>query len=221
MESNDRRRRVCCRDREIHLVATSDTEVCNLGLIHIGVTKLITTLASETSTEAAACRTVYDAAVKTTLREFAWPFANKSADLGLVIADPDDYWGFSYQYPADCVNLLKLWSGIRNDSRQSRVPYKIANVSGVKQIFTDLADARMNYTKFEADVSLWPEDFTLSVSYKIGYMVSPPLTKGDPFKVGDKAQQNYMLTVSAAKANALNEEQVEEDVDSEFIRVRE
>lgn len=202
-------------------MATSDTEVCNLALIHIGVSKGIANLTTESSTEAVACRVVYDTALETTLRAFAWPFANKNVDLSLVTADPDDYYGYSYQYPADCLKLIKIWSGLRNDSRQSRVPYKVVNVSGVKQVFTDLADARANYTKNETDISLWPSDAVLALSYKIGYMISPVLTKGDPFKVGDKAQQNFLATIDQARVNALNEEQVEEDVDSEFIRTRE
>lgn len=201
-------------------MAATDTEVCNLALLHIGVTKAIATLATEKSTEAAACRVAYEPARDSTFRDFSWPFATKSADLALVQADPDDYYAFSYRVPADCARVIKLWSGVRNDSRQSRVPYKIVNDAGGSLIFTDLEDARVEYTKIEDDMTLWPSDFTLAVSYKIGYMTAPALTKGDPFKLGDKCQQNYERAIAMAKATALNEGQAEEDVESEAVRAR-
>lgn len=202
-------------------MATSDTEVCNLALVHIGVTKAIANLTTERGTEASTCKTVYSTALQTTLRDFAWPFANTNANLALVQANPNDYYQFSYRSPADCEKIVKLWSGIRNDSRQSRVHFKIVNSSSGKLIYTDLENARANYTRREEDMSLWTSDFTLALSYKVAYMVAPALTKGDPFKLGDRAQQNYTLTIGQAKSNALNEEQPEEDVESEFIRTRE
>ncbi len=202
-------------------MATSETQVCNLALVHIGVTKSIANITTEQSTEASVCRQVYDIALETALRDFSWPFGNTDIDLALIEEDPDDYYAFSYQYPSDCVKLLKIWSGIRNDTRQSRAHYKIVNSSTGKRIYTDVESARANYTKLEDDISLWPSDFALALSYKIAFMIAPGLTKGDPFKLGDKAQQNYVMTIRNAMANAANEEQPEEDPDSELIRARE
>src|SRR5688572_11149621 len=105
----------------------SETEIANLALSHLGVGKEIANLETERSQEAVACRRFYDTARDATLRDFSWPFATKIAVLGLIEADPNDEWDYSYRYPSDCLQLRRILSGVRNDTRDSRVPFKLAH----------------------------------------------------------------------------------------------
>lgn len=200
----------------------SVTEICNLALTHIGQGAGISDIETEQSDAADACRTVFKIARNVTLRQFKWPFANQpGVALGLVETAPNDEWAYSYRYPSDAEKVLRIWSGIRNDTRQSRAPYKIVNNSDGKLIYTDVVNAVMEYTVRVDDVSLWPSDFCMALSYKIAYLIAPRLTGGDPFKLGQNAFQMFNTEITNAKAAALNEEQAEEDPDSEFIRTRE
>lgn len=201
-------------------MASSTTEIANLSLSHLGIGKEIGNLDTERSEEAAACRRFYDTARDATLRDFPWPRFTKFVTLALVETNPTDEWVFSYRYPSDCLELRRVLSGIRNDSRQSRVPYKIGQDVTGHLIYTDQADAQVEYTALISTVERYPSDFVLAFSFRLASLVAPRLTGGDPFKVGQRALELYMFEISKARATAVNEEQAEEDVDSEFVRVR-
>jgi len=202
-------------------MASSKTEICNLALSHLGIGTEISNVDTEQSTDAATMRRFYEIAKDECFRDFNWPFATKFATLALVEEDPTEEWGFSYRYPSDCLRLRRILSGVRNDNRQSRVPYKIGQDDSGLLIYTDMEDAEIEYTKMSDDPSLYPSDFTMALSYKLAFYVAPRLAKGDPFGLGQKSAQNYMLYMNKAANNALNEQQDEEDPQAEYIRSRE
>lgn len=202
-------------------MASSKTEICNLALSHLGIGKEISNIETDTSAEANTLRRFYDTTLEEVLRDFAWPFATKFAALGLVEEDPTDEWGYSYRYPSDCLHVKRVLSGLRNDTRQSRVPFKLGQDDTGTLIYTDMDDAEIEYTVREEDTSRYPSDFTIALSYKLAFYSAPRLAAGDPFGLANKAMQMYAMTVAKAANNALAEEQVEEDVQAEYIRARE
>lgn len=198
----------------------SSTEICNMALSHLGIGKEIAALESERSQEAEACRRFYSTAQDATLRDFPWPFATKIAALALVEEDPNSEWGFSYQEPSDCLGLRRILSGIRNDNRQSRVPYRRAYGDSGAVIFTDAEDAEIEYTIRVTDPLRYSPDFILAFSLRIASYIAPRVTGGDPFKLGTRAMSLYEYELSKARSAAVNEEQDEEVPESEFIRGR-
>lgn len=203
-------------------MASSTTEVANMALSHLGVGTQITALATERSAEANACRRFFETTVQATLRDFAWPFATKIVDLVQVEEDPNDEWGYSYRYPSDCLRFVKVLSGVRNDTRQSRVPTKIVqddDTSG-KLILCDSVDAQGEYTYYVSQIERWPDDFVLAVSFRLAAYIAPLITGADPFKMRPQCTQFYEFEVGKAKANAANEEQVEDLPDTELINAR-
>ena len=107
----------------------SKTEVANMAISNLGTGKEIGNIDTENSQEASACRRFFDIALEAVLRDFAWPFANVTASAGLVDTNPTTEWGFSYRYPTSCLRLIRILSGVRNDTRQSRAPLKIGKGS--------------------------------------------------------------------------------------------
>ena len=199
----------------------SEIAICNLALSHLGVGKEIANLETETSQEAAACRRFFATARDNTLRDYPWPFATKIASLALIETEPNDEWGYSYRYPTDCVRLRRILSGNRNDNRQTRVPYKIAQDTSGELLYTDMENAEVEYTVRETDPSRYPSDFAMAFSLRLALYIAPRLTKGDPFKLGDRALSLHEFEIKKAMASAHIEEQSEEEPDSEFIRGRE
>lgn len=199
----------------------SNTEICNLALAHLGTGKAIADLESEQSEEATVCRRFYNLARETTLRDVEWPFATKIAAMQLISTNPNSEWDYSYQYPSDCLSVRRILSGIRNDTRQSKVEYRIAKGTSSKIVFTDEALAYMEYTERVEDEGLYPPDFVMAFSLRLASYVASRLSKGDPFKKFDSLMAMYKMEISQAKANAFNEEQMAEEPDSEFIRARE
>jgi len=199
----------------------STTEIANLVLNHCAVGKTISNLETEQSEAARAIRRVYDIALDVTLRDFAWPFATKIAALALVAEEPNTEWGYSYRYPSDCLEMRRILSGVRNDTRQSRAPYKIAQDSAGLLIFTDEEDAQAEYTVRMTDPQRYPADFTLALSFYIAAIAAPTLTAGDQFKLGDRAGKMYAFEIARATTRGFNEEQPEELPEAEAIRARE
>jgi hypothetical protein len=196
------------------------TEIANLALSNLGVGREIANIETENSQEANACRRFYDTAREIVLRDFNWPFATKEVTLGLVESNPTEEWTYSYRYPADCLKLRRIFSGLRNDTRQSRVPYKIVRDSVGKLIYTDQINACMEYTIDEEDASRFDPDFVMALSFRLAAYMAPRLTSGDPFKLGERSYKLYVYEITKAQASAANEVQDEEKPNAEWINDR-
>lgn len=199
---------------------SSDAEVCNRALSHLGSTKEISNLTTDASAEAASCRRFFQPARDEVLRDFAHPFTTTIVSLGLVQTNPNNEWNYSYRYPSDCMMFRKIQSGVRNDRRETRVPYRIGKDSTGKLIYTDEVNAIGEYTFKETDISKWPIDLQNALSLLLASYIAPRVTGGDPFKLGEGALKKYFMMKTKAENNALNEEQPDPPPDSEFIAER-
>lgn len=201
-------------------MSLTKTEICNMALYHLGISKEISNFDTESSEEAKTMRIFYQTALDLTLKAIPWPFAKKIAALGLVESSPNDEWGYSYRYPSDCLLIHKILSGIRTDSNDTRTRYTIANDDSGKLIYTDLENAVVEYTKNCDNTSLFDSDFVLALSYLLASFAVPKLTRGDQFKIKKDIMVMHKMALDKAKANHLNEDQPDIEPDSEFIRVR-
>lgn len=198
-----------------------------MALSHLGIGKEIASM-DERSQEASALRRFYATARDATLSDFPWPFAKKFKALELVTDNTDveidtsgyPEWRYYYRYPSDCLVLHRILSGLRNDSRQSRVPYLIVQDASGSLIYTDQQDARIEYTVKTPNPTQYAADFILAFSYRLASLIAPRITGGDNFKIGQTAYQLYKEAIADAKMSGINEEQADLEVESEFIRLR-
>jgi hypothetical protein len=112
-------------------------------------------------------------------------------------------------------------SGLRNDNRQSRVPYRIVRGDSGRLIYTDMVEACAEFTFKETDAERFPDDFIMATSLLLAGYIAPRIAGGDPFKLGERAIRLYAFQIKQAEVSAVNEEQDEEEVESQFIRIRE
>jgi hypothetical protein len=201
-------------------MAITAVEICNLAISNLGTGKEIASI-DENSAEANACRRYYATALEETLRGYAWPFANKVNALQLVEENPTEEWGFSYGYPVDCLQAIRIVSGNRNEALQDRIEYKVTNGESSQLIFTDQDNAILEYTIKVEDPSRFPSDFKMALSFLLSVYIAPRLTKGDPYKMGDKMMRMFDYWISKAATAAYNEEQPPENPESAFVRARE
>ena len=198
----------------------SETEICNQAISHLGIGKEIADLDTEASAEASACRRFYDLCRDTVLRDFDWPFASNFFTLGLIEEDPNTEWDYSYRYPSNCLKIIRILSGKRQETTTSKEPYKIARDTTGRLIYADKEDACIEYTEKVTNPGHYTPDFTLALSYRLAVFISPRVMQGDPFKLGSAAMQMYQMEISKAKTLALNEAQTDIKQDSEFIQTR-
>jgi hypothetical protein len=201
-------------------MASSATEIANLAISHLGIGKTIANLETEKSQEANACRRFYNTIRDSTLRDFPWPFAGKTAALALIEENPTTEWTYSYRYPTDCLKARRILSGNRNDTRQSEVVYKIFYSATGTVIYTDMKDAELEYTVLIDDPIRYPANFSLAFSLRLATYIAPQLTAGDPFKMGEQSFRRYQMELAMAQSSSLNEEQPDQEPESEFIRAR-
>jgi hypothetical protein len=200
----------------------SDVEICNLALSHLAIATEIATL-TERSKEAQACNRFYTQVRDEVLRDFPWPFATTVAALALVtdftgVAGAE--WTYAYRYPSDCVRARRILSGIRKDTRQSRVPFRILQDATGSLLYTDKNSAQLEYTARVTDPTRYQADFVEALALLLASRIAVRVTTTNPTKLRDDAFQLYQLQLGIARANALNEEQPEEEPDAELIRSR-
>jgi hypothetical protein len=199
----------------------SKTEICNLALSHLGVGAEISDIETEKSSEADSCRRFYNLAVETALRDVNWPFASRFKTLALIEEDPNEEWAYSYRYPTDCLKIRRILSGVRNETPDTRLPYKIAQDDAGMIILTDKESATIEYTQREDDPAMYTPDFILALSYRLAHYIGPRVTGGDFVQLGQQIYQLYQIEISNAASVAFNEEQGDVMPDSELIRARE
>lgn len=226
-------------------VEQTSTDIANLALAHCGVSKPIGNILTEKSLEGQMCRTFFDISRQDVLREFPWFFARKMVAPALVANQPTNEWLYAYQYPSDALRLTRFMSWrLSNDTRQSRVPYTVmqpvaATLSTLSPqpsaysqttglwIYTNWPGVNVSlptiieYTFDNQNVSQWPPDFIIALSYRLASLMVMTLTSGDPQKYKQDIMGEYQMRISESKADNLNEEQRPEEPQSEFIRARE
>jgi hypothetical protein len=85
---------------------TSETEICNLALGHLGEARI--TSLEEDSTSARACSLHYEATRDAVLRSHRWNFAQARAQLPRLQFNPPFGWDAAYQLPGDCLRVLEV-----------------------------------------------------------------------------------------------------------------
>jgi hypothetical protein len=198
----------------------SITDICNLAISHLGISKDIANVTTEQSAEAKACRRFLDIARETVLKDYNWPFATKMATLNLVEEDPNDEWAYSYRYPSDCLYARRILSGFRDDTDLTRIAYKITQDDTGILIYSDVENAILEYTLNTENVDLFSSDFKVALSYRLAHYIAPRITAGDPFSLGDKALQKYVLEIQRASANAFNEDKSSLPLTTDSISAR-
>lgn len=198
----------------------TDVEICNLALSHLGSGKQIGDLETERSAEANACRQFFDTARDKALRDFEWPFATKFVDLSLIEEDPTTEWAYSYQYPSDCLFFRRILSGLRNDTTDSEVKFKIVSHGTSQAIYTDQSEAEAEYTRSALDNENFPSDFANMCALLLAFYIAPRIAAADPFKRGDRCYQLYMIERSESETNAANEEARDVEPETDSVRAR-
>lgn len=205
-------------------MATSDTEICNLALAHLGDSNGIGSL-TEASAAARACNLFYEQTRDEVLQEMQPTWARRTAALGLVTDfTSDDYYeyAYAYRYPADALGVVGVQNGVSRFARTTtRVPWKIQSDDDGRLLYMDQADAIVEYVVRITDPSRYPPDFTQALALKLSAYLAPSLTGGDPTKLRERNLGLYARQFGITITRNANERQADVQVESGFIDARE
>lgn len=195
-------------------MAVSKTSICNLALSHFGGGKI--TSLDETTEKARQLSLAYDICLETALRDFPWNFARKIKVLGLT-DDETPGWLYVYQYPADCVNLLKIYN--ENDSRrQEKAEFKIITNGAEKLIACDVESAYAEYTAEITTPNLYDPLFIKALSYLLAAEVCNALS-GNSQKAAEMMQK-YSIAINEAQLIGATENHVPYEWPTSYVRGR-
>lgn len=85
----------------------SPTEICNLALLHIGETSIIS-LTEDTDKTTRVCATAYPQARDEALQSAPWPCAKRQTVLSRLADSPEYGWSGAYQLPNDFLRLVEI-----------------------------------------------------------------------------------------------------------------
>ena len=199
----------------------SKTQIVNLALQRIGVSKQVANVDTENSKEAMNAKTAYDDERDYVLRDFPWPFATKYVAPGLVagsstVAANLD-WNYSYRYPSDAVYVRRILSALgRNDPDPP--PFKVGRDDQGRLIYTNQAEAQIEYTMRVTNPEEFDPLFVSAFAWRLGWVLAPSLSRVE--KIADHCLKMYAIELSKAQAGAGNEQQQEKQIEAEWIRGR-
>lgn len=170
-------------------MAASDVAVCNLALARAKVTGFINDL-GDSGLEAEVCNVLYPQHLEQVLAAAPWPFATGRARLAVVEGEEREGWHFVYALPSDCLKARDL---------EPRADYRIEN----RYLLTNAPEAQLIYTIAEPPPTTFPPSFTDALAWSLARDLAVALGKDD--EVGRLAQQNYLLALSQARAQAAEE----------------
>lgn len=190
-------------------MALSSVQISNLALARIGILQGIDDL-EEASDEARACNLHFDACRDDLLAAHDWPFARRTAGLGLVSDDPEDGWAYSYRLPSDCLVARTIGDGYA---------FKITSDASGGLLYANTNPATLIYTARVEDVALLPHDVGMLLASRLAMDVAPALSRSD--SVTDRAAQRFRTDLAAATTTRQNEPEQDEHREAEAISGRE
>lgn len=219
---------------------TSEVEIYNLALGHIGITETVSSL-TERSKARETCARFYDQARDYVLRDFPWPFAYRAVQLAEVSGASFPGWTYVYRYPTDCLQArqitnsagtrLRWYGSVSNpairataDGYQSfnwfppRIPFQISSDDEGRLILSDEPEAYLVYTARIDNTELFDPMFVNLISRYLAFLIFPSMrgTERDPTPLFTI----YSLEKSAAQAVACNEHEDDIPRESPSISVR-
>jgi len=166
-------------------MATSDVGICNLALAHLGETSI--TGLTEGSAASNACNSMYDFIRRATLRKGTWNFATRTAALSLLDETAVDY-TYVYSVPTKYLRAIGLHPV---DSK------KFFTMRG-RKIYTNEAEAILEYIEDVTDPNLFDDVFTLALSFRLASALAIQIT-GNAQNAMAMLQQ-YEIVMAEAEA---------------------
>ena len=154
------------------IVATKDTEICNmaLGRIHANTIDSIEDN-TDTQVEAIQCRLIYSQTRDALIRSHWWRMARARATLSQnadYTADPTTFeWTFAYDLPKNFMRMKKPWE----DTVPGNLELKLSYALEGKQLLSNEGSMKIRYIKRVTDPTefdpLFVEVFVLVLALKL------------------------------------------------------
>lgn len=224
-------------------MSTSDIDICNLALTHLGDISTVASISAPTTAQERYCARFYPIARDLTLELHLWGFASMRAALVASATVPPSSWAYAYDPPAGVINYISVLDPNAADDYTSPMafslpgpyatpvvnvaaytpqPYVIEDVgAGVEVIYTNISPAVLRYTQQVTDTTKYPQTFVMALSYRLAAMLAGPILKTDVgMKVAGQMQQMAEMWQQKAEGSDANQRNVKPVVGPAWITQR-
>jgi hypothetical protein len=209
-------------------VATSiEAGICNIALLRVGQLQGITSL-DDSSTQAQACKKLWDNARDATLEAAPWPFAARRHALTAITDGERGAWEFAYSLPADCIaprhldvadadNPLGTYN--TNPGEAEQLVFRIEGDETVGRVLlTNVEDAVLVYTARIEQPARWNPMARDALAYRLAADLAFGVAKKE--RLGFALMQAFERAIRLAAASSFNQERKEVSPESELILSR-
>lgn len=208
------------------MVAITTTHISNLALSHVGDRHNIEDIDAEQSVEARECLLWMDYSRQQTLASFDWNFARARVVLTLhseTIPTASNQpmagvWGFRYQYPANCLAVRKVQHPNAPPADAITFEIELAPDRKAKTILCNLENAIAVFTFDQQELSLYTPKavhaFSLALAVNICFTITGHV------KLKKQLMNDFLLAITAAASDTLNEQVKPPPRDADWIRDR-
>ncbi|MBK8772260.1 MAG: hypothetical protein IPM06_17810 [Rhizobiales bacterium] len=158
---------------------SSDVDICNLALSHLGDEAEVTSIAPpDGSAQAAHCAVFYPIA-RDAILQTPWSFNTSRAVLSKLVEAPAFGWAYAYSVPANCLAVIAVHDSGVSDDEQPREFVSETLPGGEACIFTNVNDAVCRYSRRITDSAKLPPHVVVALSWLLASYLAGPIIKGD------------------------------------------
>lgn len=197
-------------------MGTTVVKICNTALGYAGVSEQIQAI-TDASTSAEQCSLYYDDVVQLVFEAAFWPELTAYATLALVEEEPNNDWGYAYRWPADCLVVRRIVTGM---GRQDPDPpdFRVGSDDQGRLLFCDLDEVTIEHTANRTDPARFSAHMADAIAWRLASVLAITLSKIEGREKYCASRANVAL--SQAVARSLNQQQRPRELDAEHIRAR-
>ena len=163
----------------------SEVGIVNIALARLGESPIQSF--EEGSVPANMAKVFYDPARRAVLRAYDWGFSLKTVRLARYTGEPVDF-RFAFSLPADCLRAIRLRrKGVADFTDGCDIRFVIR--SGA--LYTDEAEAYLEYVSDVEDTALFDDKFIEVLGYKLASDLAMPVKKVSD-KVKEKMSKSHI-----------------------------
>jgi len=150
------------------------TQICNRALGRLGADTIADL--SDGTNNASYCSRFLPEAIEHILGQWDFKFARRRQRLAMNAERPAFGWKYQFNYPMDCIRLVKVYGGINEEPEESEiVPFQVEN----GKILSDADALQIIYIGRPDDPNLLPQSMRKAISTHLAYLLSTPLTSNE------------------------------------------
>jgi hypothetical protein len=157
---------------------SSDVDLCNLALAHLGDEAEVTAINPPDGTaQAAQCGRFYPLARDQLLEMHPWTFATTRVSLAALV-DTHPEWLYAYSLPAKCLKPLAVLPADVVDDTVTHEYIVESTEAGTRVLYTNVESATLRYIQRIEDVTKFTHSFATALARLLASYLAGPIIKG-------------------------------------------